>query len=374
MQTVLTTTLVVAVISLFFAVILTIADRYLNDYGEVQLIINDDEGRTVDGGSTLLKTLSNEKIFIPSACGGKGTCGYCKCKVTDGGGPVLATEKPWLSEEEMADNVRLSCQVKVKEDIHIKIPEELFNVKEFETTLVKVTPVTDRINLLRFELPEGETIDFKPGQFIQLKSAAYKKGEDYDGYDTEEIRAYSIASSITDNKHVELLVGFTKGIVSTYVHRILDEGSKVILSGPFGDFFFHDEDQVDEILLVAAGTGFAPIRSILYHMRDHDIQTKATFYFGARTPDDLFLLDEMEMFEKELHDFEFKPVLSRTTEEHQWTGDTGRVNNSIDKYVDGSGKTQYSAYLCGNPKMIETMISSLTDKNIPVERIYFDEF
>lgn len=374
MQTVLTTTLVVSVISLVFAVILTLADKTLNNYGEVQLIINENESRTVDGGSTLLSTLTNEKIFIPSACGGKGSCGYCKCGVTDGAGPILSTERPWLTQEEIANNIRLSCQVKVKQDIHVVIPEELFNVKEYDAKLIKKTPVTDRILLLRFELPEGETIQFKPGQFIQLKSQTYKKGEGYEGSDSEEIRGYSIASSIRDNTHIELLIGYTKGIVSTFIHKITEVGNKVNISGPYGDFFFHDDEEVDEILLVAAGTGFAPIRSILYHMMDHDIKTPARFYFGARTPDDLFLLDELKMFEEKLEDFEFRPVLSRTTPEHNWTGDVGRVNNSIDKYLDADSGIRYSAYLCGNPAMIETMIEALTAKNVPRERIYFDEF
>lgn len=372
MQTVITTTVVVTLISLFFAIVLTIADRFLNDYGEVSLTINDEE-RIVEGGQTLLSTLSSEEVFIPSACGGKGSCGYCKCQVHEGGGPVLATEKPWLSEEEIADNVRLSCQVKVKEDIVIEIPEELFNVREYETTLVKKEPLTDRIAFLRFQLPEGETIDFKPGQFVQLKSEAYKKGEDYEGYDAEEIRAYSIASSIRDNNHIELLIGYTQGIVTTFAHRVLEDGDKVDISGPYGDFYFQDED-VDEILLVAAGTGFAPIRSILFHMRDNDIQTKTTFYFGARTRNDLFLLNELKQFEEDLADFTFIPVLSRETEEDGWEGQQGHVNDAIEKLVDGSGQTQYSAYLCGSPRMIEGMRKSLDEKNVPEERVYFDEF
>ena len=371
MGQIITTTLVTTALSALFALILAIADKYLNDYGEVKVLINKEEELVVDGGSTLLSTLVGEKIFIPSACGGKGTCGYCKCKVIDGAGPILATEKPWLTEEEQADNVRLSCQVKVKNDIEIEIPEELFNVKEYEATVDEKEMLTDRIVKLRLALPEDETINFKPGQFIQLLTKPYKGGEDFEGSDEEVFRAYSIASSIKDNKHIELLVGYTKGICTTYVHKILEIGDKVKLNGPHGDFFYED-DENDEIIMGATGTGFAPIRSILYHMLDHDIKKKTRFYFGSRTQNDLFLLDELKMFEEKLYDFKFMPVLSREGEAEGWNGDTGYINDSIKKYVD-ENKT-YTAYLCGSPKVIAGVKADLLDKGLKEEFIKFDEF
>lgn len=372
MDQILTTTLVITAISVVFAIILTVADKFIADYGIVKLSINNgDKEYDIDGGNTLLSSLVDQKIFIPSACGGKGSCGYCKCKVIDGAGPVLATEKPWLSEEELNSNVRLSCQVKVKNDMKIEIPEELFNVKEYHTTLVEKIPMTDTIAKVRFELPEGETINFKPGQFVQILTKEYKGGDGFEGQDEPVIRAYSVASSIKDEKHIELLIGYTKGIASTYVHKILNVGDPVTITGPFGDFYYKDDDN-DEILLVAAGTGFAPIRSILYHMLDNDIKKPARFYFGAKTPDDLFLLDELKMFEEKLNDFKFMPTLSRVPEGVEWTGDQGRVNNSIDKYVD-ENKT-YSAYLCGSPVMIQGIVQSLKDKNVDEDYIFFDEF
>lgn len=371
MGEILTTTMVVTAISVVFAIILTIADKFIADYGEVKLTINGEKEYIIDGGNSLLSSLVGEKIFIPSACGGKGSCGYCKCKVLDGAGPVIATEKPWLSEQELKDNVRLSCQVKVKSDMKIQIPEELFNVKEYHTKLVEKIPVTDRIVKVRFELPEGETINFKPGQFIQLKTKPYKGGDGYEGYDEEVFRAYSVASSIKDEKHIELLIGYTKGICSTYVHKVLQVGDDVIINGPYGDFYYKD-DSNQEIVMVAAGTGFAPIRSILYHMLDNDIKKKARFYFGARTKGDLFLLDEMRMFEEKLYDFKFMPTLSKVTEEEEWAGDRGRVNKSIDTYV--MEDITYSAYLCGNPVMIEGIVKSLEAKNVSRDFIFFDEF
>ena len=370
MGEVLSTTCIIALISAAFAALLTIADKFLNDYGIVGLRINAEKDYQVEGGQTLLNALKGEKIFLPSACGGKGSCAYCKCKVNSGGGPVLATEKPHLSQEELKNNIRLSCQVKVKEAIDIEVPEELFNVQEFEATLVEKIPMTDRIVKIRMELPEGMKINFKPGQFMQLQSKPYPKGEDYQAQDEAWDRAYSIASSIKDDRHVELLIGqVLEGRVSTYVHKILQVGDKVTLVGPFGDFYYREDDQ-EEIVMVAAGTGFAPIRSILYHMLDNDIKKKARFYFGARTQDDLFLLDEMKMFEEKLHDFKFMPTLSRADDE--WQGDRGRVNNSIDKYIE-EDKT-YTAYLCGSPRMIEGIVKSLKDKGMDADDILFDEF
>ncbi|MDO5649375.1 MAG: 2Fe-2S iron-sulfur cluster binding domain-containing protein [Gallicola sp.] len=364
MSTVLITTAVITGLCALFAVVLTIADKYIADYGEVNLLINDEKEYIVEGGNTLLDTLRNEKVFIPSACGGKGSCGYCKVKVLEGGGPVLATEKPWLTPEELELDVRLSCQCKVKEDIKISIPEELFNVKEYDAKVVDIEVMTDKIKKFRFELPEGEKINFKPGQYIQVKAPVY------DGNDEEVYRAYSVASSITDEKHVETLIGFTGGICTTYMHDFVNVGDEVNINGPYGDFYYHDGDS--EMVLVAAGTGFAPIRSILYHMKDNDIKRKARFYFGARTEEDLFLLDEMKMFEETLHDFKFMPTLSRTGEDSDWTGDKGRVNNSIEKYLEKDG--DYEAYLCGSPVMIESIVGSLQEKNVPNEKIYFDEF
>lgn len=372
MSEVLSTTGIVAAISAVFAILLTIADKFLNDYGIVALRINEEKEYEIEGGQSLLNALKSEKIFLPSACGGKGTCGYCKAVVKNGGGPVLATEKPLLSKEELESDTRLTCQIKVKEDIEIEIPDDLFNVSEFEATLVEKEPMTDRIVKIRMELPEDQKINFKPGQFLQLQSKPYPKGDDYMEQDEAWDRAYSIASSIKDDKHVELLIGqVLEGRVSTYVHKVLQVGDKVTLVGPFGDFFYQDDDN-DEIVMVAAGTGFAPIRSILYHMLDNDIKKPARFYFGARTQNDLFLLDEMKMFEEKLHDFKFMPTLSRADDDETWTGDTGRVNNSIDKYINEE-KT-YSAYLCGSPRMIEGIVKSLKDKNVDPDYIFFDEF
>ena len=366
MNQILITTGAITGITAIFAFLLTLADRTVGNYGEVQLLINGEKEFTVNGGETLLSTLLDEKIFIPSACGGKGTCGYCKVTVHEGGGPVLATETPFLTEEEIASNVRLSCQCKVKEDIKIQIPEELFNVKEYSATVEEMEDLTDVIKRVKLRLPEGEEINFKPGQFVQLKAPLYE------GNSEEVYRAYSIASAPSEKDVVELLIGLVPGgICSTYVHHHLNEGDKVDINGPHGDFYY-DEDSDNEMIMVAAGTGMAPILGILKYMEEHDIQRKARFYFGARTPDDLFFLDYFKHLEETLYDFEFIPTLSRVTEEHNWTGSQGRVNTVIENHLeDGENK---EAYLCGNPKMIESMVEALTKKGVLEELIYFDEF
>lgn len=366
MNEILITTAAVTGITTVFAFLLTLADGTIGDYGEVQLLINDEKEYTVSGGDTLLSTLLDQKIFIPSACGGKGTCGYCKVKVHEGGGPVLATELPFLTKEEIDSEIRLSCQCKVKENIKIEIPEELFNVKEYFATVEEIEDLTDEIKRLRFRLAEGEEIAFKPGQFVQLKAPLYEGN-------TEEVyRAYSISSSPDDIGIVELLIGYIPdGICTTYVHQHLKVGDTVQINGPHGDFYY-DKDSDNDMIMVAAGTGMAPIMAILKYMLAHDIKRKATFYFGAKTPDDLFYLDYFKELEEKLYDFKFVPTLSRVTEEHKWTGAQGRVNKIIDEQLD-SGENK-EAYLCGNPKMIASMVASLKERGVLEELIYFDEF
>jgi len=363
MNTILTTIVVVTCITAVLAALLTISNKTIGNYGEVTLTINNDKEFTVQGGNSLLDTLRSENIFIPSACGGKGSCGYCKVKVVEGGGPVLATEKPLLTKEELEDNVRLSCQCKVKQKINIKISEELFNVKEYAVVVEKMERLTSTIKLLRFNFG-NEEITFKPGQYIQLKAPAYEGNEE------EVYRAYSIASSVNDKHAVELFIGYTGGIATTYVHNHLREGDNAHVNGPYGDFYYHEDDG-GPIILAGAGTGMAPIISILQYMADNDIKRKTLFFYGAKTMDDLFLLDKIKGFEEKLEDFIFVPTLSRE-ESKEWKGEKGRVPSAIDKYIE-QGKN-YSAYLCGSPVMIDSIVEALIKKDIPTEKIYYDKF
>jgi len=365
MGTILITTAVVTAFTGLLALLLTIAVNTIADYGELKIVINDDKEYVVKGGSSLLSTLIDQKIFIPSACGGRGTCGYCKVKVVEGGGPVLPTELPWLTEEELKNSIRLSCQCKVKENMKIEIPEELFNVKEYVATVELIEDMTDEIKKLRLRLNEGEEIEFKPGQYIQLKIPTYE------GNDEEVYRAYSIATPPSIKNYIDLYIGYTGGIATTYIHKFLKEGDKVHINGPYGHFYYHDNPD-REMVLVAVGTGIAPILSILRYMRDNNIQRKATFYFGAKTPKDLFELELIEELEEDLHDFKFIPTLSRVKDEHNWAGERGRVNIALEKYVDNGENKE--AYLCGSPGMIDSVVEVLSKKGFEEENIYYDKF
>lgn len=347
------------------AFLLSVANKTIGDYGEKTLTINGEKEYTVDGGATLLSTLIEEKVFIPSACGGKGSCGYCKVKVLEGGGPVLATEKSYVTDEEELEGIRLSCQLKIKDNIKIEIPEELFNVKQYDYHVEYIKPETPTIKHLRVNLPEGEEITFKAGQYVQILAPKYK------GNDEEVYRAYSIASSPSDNKGVELYIGLVKnGIASTFVHDYLKEGNLLTVVGPYGDFFYQDHEK--EMVMVAIGTGMAPIMSILKYMRDQGIDRKATFYFGARTREDLFELDTLAQLEKDLPNFKFMPCLSRPKDSDNWEGEVGRVTDLLQKYLeDGSDK---EAYLCGSPVMIDSVIPILEEKGMPSEAILYDKF
>ncbi|MBS4537673.1 2Fe-2S iron-sulfur cluster binding domain-containing protein [Clostridium sp. D2Q-11] len=364
MGTIIITVGAISGITGILAFLLTLAKNTIGNYGEVIININDDEDHVVDGGTTLLSALIDEKIFIPSACGGKGSCGYCKVKVNEGAGPILPTELGYLTPEDKKENVRLSCQVKVKNDFKIEIPEELFNVQEYEGKVSKIVDLTPTIKHLTFDLKEGE-IDFKAGQYVQLRAPEYK------GNDEEVYRAYSIASSPSKRDQLELIIGYVEeGIATTYVHHHLEEDEEVLFNGPYGDFFYQDTDR--EMVMVAIGTGMAPILSILYHMVENNINRKATFYFGARYLEDLFFVEELQEIEKKLPNFKFIPSLSRAKEDDNWTGEIGRVTDAIEKYME-SGENK-EAYLCGSPRMIDSTVELLKEKGMQEELIFYDKF
>lgn len=358
--------LVISAIGAVLALLLELADRYIADYGECNILINKEKELKVQGGSPLLFSLQDEGIFIPSACGGKGTCAYCKVKVLEGGGPVLPTETPYLSAEELEENVRLSCQVKVRNDLEIEIPEELFLIKEFKVKVDRIEDLTDYIKGVTLEIVEQEdSIPFKPGQYIQLEIPKYKLSSE------PEFRAFSMASIPVKNNKIELYVGLVeKGIVSTYVHDFLKEGDELVIRGPFGDFYFRESDR--DILLIATGTGLAPIMAILRHMKKEKIQRKTTLFFGTRTEEDLYCVEELRSLEKELPTFTYIPTLSRVSDDSVWKGERGRVTALIEKKIpEGS---ELDVYICGNAEMVESCLEALLKKGIPEEAIYFDKF
>jgi Na+-transporting NADH:ubiquinone oxidoreductase subunit F len=363
--------LAVAAVSGVLAALIAVIDRIVNNYGEVTIDINNGKKElVVDGGAPLLIALSEQKIFVPSACGGRGSCGACKVKVTSDVGPLLPTEKPYLTKEEIADNVRLSCQIKVKENLSIEIPEYLFNIQKFEGTVEKLTDVTHDIKELLIKLVEPDSIQFSSGQYAQLVVPPYEKIKD-----TNQ-RAYSMSSKPSDKNYVELLIRLVPGgIATTYVHNYMKEGDPVQVIGPFGDFMVQDTDAT--MVCVAGGSGMAPFKSILYHMYEHgQTEREIWYFFGARTKKDLFYLDEMKELGDKWSNFHFIPALSEPQPEDDWKGETGLITMVLEKYLKdkvGSEKGR-EGYLCGSPGMLDACMQVMTKMEIPEDKIYFDKF
>lgn len=352
-------------VTTLLAVLMVIADAFINNYGEVTLHINDDKELTVEGGMSLLSSLKEHEIFIPSACGGRGSCGLCKLKVTGGAGELLPTEIPWLTSEEQEDNVRLSCQVKVRNDMHINIPEEMLSVKQFTATVSSIRDLTYDIKEVSIALNDPGSIDFQAGQFMQLEVPAYELT------DEPVYRAYSIASRPSEHKKVELEIRYVpNGICTTYVHKHLKEGDTVTLNGPYGEF--HRSDTEKEMICIAGGSGMAPVKSILLDMVDKNIDRKVQYFFGARAVRDLFLVDEMKALESQLPRFTFIPALSAPDPEDNWEGDTGLITEVVARHV--SNASDKEAYLCGSPFMIDACIKTLTGLGMPEESIFYDKF
>ncbi|GAB4280432.1 MAG: NADH:ubiquinone reductase (Na(+)-transporting) subunit F [Candidatus Rifleibacteriota bacterium] len=365
MTQILTATIVLSILSGALTVLLLIAEYFFASYGECSIDVNDGEKIfKVEGGASLLSTLASQKLFLPSGCGGRGSCGTCKCRVLDGAGPLLPTEIPYLSDEEQKANVRLSCQVKVKNDIKIQVPEELLSIKEFVCVIEKIEDLTHDIKGLRFRLPDGETIKFKAGQFANLFS------EPYEDVRESTSRAYSISSPPSDNKAIELIIRYVpNGMVTTYVFKHLKVGDKVRIIGPFGEFYLRDSDR--EIVCIAGGSGLAPIRSIILDMIDRGINNrKTTFFFGAVTKKDLYYVDEFKAIEKEHAWFKFVPALSNDKSEHPFAN--GLVTDVVANSYESLAECE--AYLCGSPGMIGACEKVLTSKGMPAERIFYDKF
>ncbi len=357
--------LVITLISMVLALLMVIADATVGNYGEVHININGKKDLTVRGGQPLLKALNGEGVFIPSACGGRGSCGLCKVSVTEGGGAYLPTELPWISDEEKAKNIRLSCQFKVKNDVSIQIPEELFSVRQFDTKVESIVDLTHDIKQVKLKLLDPTTIDCKAGQFIQFQVPEYELT------DEPVYRAYSMASVPSDNTHVELEIRLVpNGICTTYVHKHLKEGDSVTINGPYGEFFLRESER--PIICIAGGSGMAPIKSILLDMLDKKSTRKARYFFGARTKKDLFLLDEMKEIEKAMPSFTFTPALSEPLEEDEWDGEVGLITDVVRNLSENASESE--AYLCGSPGMIDACIKVLKELGMPEERIYYDKF
>ncbi len=353
-------------ISSLLAVIMVIAESTIGNYGSVKITINDGEKEfDARGGKPLLTTLKSAQVFIPSACGGRGSCGLCKCKVKGGAGEILPTELPWLSEQEKKDNVRLSCQLKVKKDMQIEIDPGLLYVREFHTTVIGLVNLTHDIKQLTLKLDAPDTIEYKAGQFMQIETPPYELT------DEPVYRAYSMSSVPSSHDIVEMEVRLVPdGICTTYVHQHVKVGDRMTVNGPYGDFHLADTDR--EMICIAGGSGMAPLKSILYDMREKGSPRKATYFFGAKSKRDLFLLDEMKQLEKDLAAFKFIPALSEPKPDDNWQGETGLITDVVDRHTGDLSNAE--AYLCGSPFMIDACIIVLRKHGMPDSNIFYDKF
>lgn len=353
--------IVLVSILLIVTLLLIGADRILGGNEEKTITLNDKKELPVEGSDTLLNVLSDNQIFIPSACGGKATCGLCKVTVKEGGGEVKPTEDPFLNAQEKAKGVRLSCQVKVRNSMNVSIPEGLMEAVEYRAKVVAVEDLTYDTKLVRFNLIEPKTIDFKPGQFCQIRVP---------GLDI--IRAYSIASDVKNNEVVEFIVRLVpKGQATTFIHKAMLTGDEIILTGPYGDFYLREESRRD-MIMIAGGSGKAPIRSIMFKLQDMGMPRKATYFFGARSKRDLYYTEEFMNIDKKYDNFTYVPALSDPTEEDDWDGEVGLITDVVDRMTGDLSEAE--AYLCGSPGMINACIEVLKKHNIKDDNILYDKF
>jgi Na+-transporting NADH:ubiquinone oxidoreductase subunit F len=431
-STILITLAVFLIVTLLLVSVLLYAKTKLSPSGLVKIRINGEKTIEVAAGSSLLSTLSEAKIFLPSACGGGGTCAMCKCQVMEGGGEILPTEAPYFSRKAIADNWRLGCQVKVKQDMDIKVPEEIFGIKKWECEVVSNYNVASFIKEFVVKLPPGETLHFEAGGYIQIDVPACEvdfkdiditahpelqalgrdpmdfKGE-WDKYKLWDLkmknpepifRAYSMANHPAEGNIVMLNIRIATppwdrakngwmdvnpGICSSFVFNC-KPGDKVTISGPYGEFFIKETEA--EMLYIGGGAGMAPMRSHLFHLF-HTLKSgrKVTYWYGGRSKRELFYLEHFNSIAREFPNFKFFVVLSEPAPEDNWKlkkdvndtegdGFTGFVHQAvIDQYLKKhEAPEDIEFYFCGPPMMNAAVLKMCDDWGIPKENVSFDDF
>ena len=388
---------------------LLFARRKLVPGGKVKIRINGEKEVEHERGCSLLQALSDEKVFVPSACGGGGSCGTCKGKVLSGGGEILPTELAHISRKMAADHYRLFCQVKVREDMEIEIPKEFFGIKKWKCRVVSNRNVATFIKELVLQLPEGECIDFRSGGYIQIDIPACTVP--FSNINVEEkfradwqkmglfnlkmknssntVRAYSMANYPAENQIIMLNVriatppfnrkkgAFEKvnpGVASSYIHS-LKPGDEVMVSGPYGEFFV--EEGRGEMMFIGGGAGMAPMRSHIFHQfKTLHTQRKTTFWYGGRSLQELFYMDDFQEIERENDNFSFHVALSDPLPDDHWTGPTGFIHQVIyDQYLkDHPTPEEIQYYICGPPMMLQAVLHMLDSLGVPPENIHYDDF
>lgn len=386
--------------------LLLLLQSALTKKGNHFITINGDEEQkiVVTGMPTVLSALLDNNIFLPSACGGSGSCGMCKCVINEGGGEVLPTEFAHLSRKEKKDNVRLGCMVKVKNDMSIVIPESIFSIKKYQGTVVSNRSVASFIKELVVELDQGDEMICEAGSYIQIDIPPYdiafmdfdipdRYREEWDRYNLwrykgklrEPIfRAYSLANPPSETKKLMLTVridmptpwasDIPPGKGSTYIFN-LKEGDRVTISGPYGDFFVKDTDR--EMCFVGGGAGMAPMRCHIFHQfLTLKTERKTTFWYGARSKREMFYHEDFKKIESDFSNFSFHVALSEPRPEDNWTGLKGYIHDVLlEKYLDNhKDPTEIEYYLCGPPLMIDATLSMLDDLGVESDMIHFDKF
>jgi len=398
------------VIVLVLVSALLYARAKLTAVGQVKITINGEKEVTVNPGSSLLSTLSESGIFLPSACGGGGTCSQCRCQVVDGGGSILATEIDHFTRKEQQEHWRLGCQVKVREDMKIKVPEHVLGVRKWECEVVSNENVATYIKEFVVRLPEGEVLDFKSGGYIQIDVPQIEVdfndmiiGDEYrpewERYGMFKLhmknpeptfRAYSMANHPAEGNIIMLNIriatppfdqvngGFRNvnpGICSSFVFS-RKPGDKVTISGPYGEFFLKENN--NEMMFIGGGAGMAPMRSHLFHLFHtvRETKKKVTFWYGARSWREVFYFEEFMAIQKNFPNFSFHLALSEPQSEDNWTGAKGFIHQVIyDQYLSKHEEPEeIDYYLCGPPMMNSAVNKMLYDLGVPDENVLFDDF
>ena len=391
-------------IVLVLVVIILMARAQLVSTGNVNIEINGEKTISVPAGDKLLQTLASNDLFLASACGGGGSCAQCKCQVFDGGGSILPTEESHFTRREAQDGYRLSCQVPVKQDMTIQIPEEVFGVKQWECTVESNPNVATFIKELTLKLPEGEDVNFRAGGYVQLecpphtvKYSDFAIEEEYRGdwerfgfFDVESvvdetvIRAYSMANYPEEKGVVKFNIrcatpppnnlAITPGQMSSWVFG-LNPGDKVKVYGPFGEFFAKDSQA--EMVFIGGGAGMAPMRSHIFdQLRRLNSDRKISFWYGARSMREAFYIDEYDTLAEENDNFEWHLALSDPQPEDNWDGKTGFIHQVLlDNYLkDHPAPEDCEFYMCGPPMMNSAVVNMLLDLGVEPENIMLDDF